>query len=631
MKKIFILMIIAGICIPLLSADYIDFINEGVILLKQGKITESIRFFEKARGSQPSSPYPYYYLGEAYYAIGKKKEALDNYTRAIEIDNTNPDFYYSLAHLYISEGNYEEAIKSLDEVIKIAPSSITGKSAKKLKEDIQASQENREMVQKWSRMEEERKKQEEEKSAKTQTGPQGMFPPEFAGLTQEGAAKEEKIPVEQLIKRIKFGTEKIRHQSASILPGYEQADLIKVMADMITIIKESKEIPVRKNVLLALGKTESPEAIDTVLNIIQDKNELFDIKITALDSIARLRRDDIAAVLRNTLKTLVDKRENERAEAQKNIKDITAKVESIESQKIALNMQINQEEQKRMELQQKIGVSEMFGGMPGEPAGMLPPGVMQGMQPAGQTPLTLQEIQKIPTEIRKIEDSLTKKRSDLANLDKQLIELQQQKGKYEALLWQREQKRTDISISSASTPPATSTPVTTQYGPPGMEPGILPPGMPPGVMMPGGAPTFEVYRYEETSEDKNEIIFALKVIRALGNMRDRQGLSIIKKGWDEYGVENEKIYYFLTLARLGDFNGIPALVERIGMDYPQTDLAGEIELRKGIIEVLGEYIAQKPDPKLQGLIEFLSEEGIYPEIKGAAASVLASLTKAPGK
>ncbi|MDD3726686.1 MAG: tetratricopeptide repeat protein, partial [Candidatus Ratteibacteria bacterium] len=563
--------------------------------------------------------------GEAYYSAGKKKEALDNYKKAIEIDGNNPDFYYSLAHLYLAEGNNEECIKSLDRVIEIAPSSITGKSAKKLKASVLAQTQNKEMVQKWSKMEEEVRKQKEEQSAKAATGQQGMFPPELSGMPPGGVPgleqkKEEKVPIELLIKRIKFGTKNVIHQSSAILPTYEQTELTKVITDMIEIVKESKETPVRKNVILALGKTEAPEAIDTILNIIQDKNELFDIKISALDSIAKLRRDDIATVLRNTLKAMVDKRESERAEAQKNIKDITTKIESIQAQKIALNMQINQEEQKRSELQQKIGMA----GMPGE-YGAMPPGMMMSTQP-GQSPLSLQEIQKIQTEIRKIEDSLTKKRNDMSNLDKQLAELQQQKGKYEALLWQKEQKRTDISISSGYTSPSAVVSTPMQYGPQGMEPGMFP-----GVMPPGTMPGFETYRYEETSEDKNEVIFALKLIRALGSIRDKQGISVIKKGWDEYGVENEKIYYLLTLARLGDFTGLPALVERIGKDYPQTDLADEIELRKGIIEVLGEYLAQRPDPKLQGLIEFLSEEGIYPEIKVAASGVLASLAKAPAK
>jgi len=612
MKKISIFMILIGFILSLSAADYMDLINEGLILLKQGKPADSIRAFERAKGIQPSSPYPYYYLGEAYYAMGKKKEALDNYNKAIEIDKNNPDFHYGLAHLYISEGNYEEAVKSLDEVIKIAPSSITGRSAKKLKESLQAKREEKEMVQKWVRLEEEKKKQEAEKTKTSETqaqGPGGMIPPEFKG--QEGQrppefaglspkeTKEEKAPVEKIIKSIKFGTEKVRNHSASILPNYEQAELIKVVPDMISIVTESKEIPIRKNVILALGKTETPEAIDTILKVIQDKDELFDIKISALDGIAKLRKEDITTVLRNTLKAMVDKRENERAEAQKNIKDITAKLENLEAQRIALNMQVNQDEQKKNEIQQKLGGGEIPGGF------APPPGIQQGIPGS----LDIKEIQKLRAAIQKIDASLEKKKTDLANTEKQIAELQQQKGRYEALLRQREQKRTDISITG----PATQQP---QFGPMGPE---------------FGPPAMETPRYEETAEDKNEVIFALKLIRTLGSMKDKQALPVIKKAWDEYGIENEKIYYILSLARLGDFSGINTLVERLGKDYPQDRIAEEIELRKGIIEVLGEYLAQRPDQKLLGLIEYLSEEGPYPEIKGAASGVLASLTKAPGK
>jgi len=605
MKKISILMILTGFVYSLFAADYMDFINEGLILLTQRKTEESIRAFEKAKSIQPSSPYPYYYLGEAYYAMGKTKEALENYNKAIEIDKNNPDFHYALAHLYISEGNYEEAIKSLDEVIKIAPLSITGRLAKKLKESLQAKREEKEIVQKWFKMEEEAKKKQVEENKETETkGTAGMMPPEFGGSISTETQKEEKIPVEKVIKRIKFDTEKVRLQSSSLLPGYEQADLVKVVPDMISIVKESKEIPVRKNVLLALGKTETPEAIDTILKIIQDKNELFDVKISALDGIAKLRKEDITTVLRNTLKAMVDQRENERVEAQNNIKDITTKLEDLEAQRIALSMQINQDEQKKYEIQQKLQIGSA---PPGIPTGFGPlPGVPQPQGMPGA--LDIKEIQKLRTELQNLEASLEKDKTDLANTEKQVADLQQQKGRYEALLQQREQKRIDISITG----PAIQQP---QFGP---MPEFGQPGM--------GTPV-----YAETSEDKNEVIFALKLIRALGNMRDREALPVIKNGWDEYGVESEKIYYLLTLARLGDFSVIPVLVERIGMDYPQDNIAEEIELRKGIIEVLGEYLAQKPDQKLLSLIEFLSEEGPYPEIKGAASGVLASLTKTPGK
>lgn len=621
MKKIFIIFILTtGLCTFLFSSDYKDFINEGVILLRQGKTEEAIQVFEKAKNLQPSSPYPYYYIGEAYYFAGKGREALDYYNKAIEIDDKNPDFYYSLAYLHLSEGNTEEAIKSLDRVIEIAPSSLTGKMAKKLKETIQTEIQNKELVRKWTETEIEERKKKEEAQKPQQEQPEGepvpgqeeMLPPEIAGtemqpgLPQPGEEKkEEKVPVELLIKRIKFGTETVRYQSSVLLLSYDQSELINVIPDMVEIVKESREIPVRKNVILALGKTESSEGINTILAIIQDKNELYDIKITAVDAIAKVKRDDIAPVLRNTLKAMLDKRENEIVEAQKNIKDIIAKIESLEAQKIALNMQIQQEEQKKAELQQKIEIS----GAP--PEFGLPPGIPQTPQAPGQKILTPQEIQKIRSEIRKIEESIAKKREDISKIDNQLTELQQQKGKYEALLLHRAQKRTDIAISAASLPG--------QYGlPPGLEGGL-----PPGIM-----PSFEGVRYEETSEDKNEVIFALKLIRALGNLRDKQAISTIKRAWNEYGVDNEKIYYLLTLARLGDYSGISELVVRIGQDYPQTNLPDEIELRKGIIEVIGEYLVQNPDPKLQGMIEFLSEEGTYPEIKETALNVLASLKNA---
>jgi len=468
------------------------------------------------------------------------------------------------------------------------------------------------MVEKWIRLEEELKKKMELEKAKTVGTVEGV-PPEFAGMMpgEEGEQKEkekiERIPVEKVIKRVKFGTDTVRENSSASLMGYEQTELIKVSKDMIELIQNSKSA-VKKNLINAVGKVATPEATDALLEIIQDKDELFDIKIVALSSVKKVKTEKVSETLTNTLKTMVEKREKERAEAKKNIQEITTKIENLEANRIKLTMDINQEELKKNEIQQKLQFSE------------LPPDF--AMMPQGQTapdapkPLTVKEIQKLRADIQKIDDSIKKKREESVKAEMELSKLLQQKGKYEALLLEREKKITDVTISGTETAVAP---------PPGPEFGV-PPGMEPygpefGMAMP--------VRYEETDEDKNEVVFALQLIRAIGEMKDKKGLTSIRKGWDEYGIEDQKIYYLLALARLGDFNSIDTLVARLKKDYPQqqTQQWEEISLRKGIIEVMGEYIAQKPDNQLIGLIEFLSEESEHSEIRGAASSVLISTAK----
>ncbi len=592
------------ICTMVFPADYREVVNSGVILLKQGMPAEAVRIFENARSMQPSSSEAYYYLGEAYYSMGKRTEALENYNKAVELQGSNPDYYYSIALLNLSEGKTEDAIAKLNKVIEIVPVSITGKYALKLKETINADLGNKEMIQKWLRIEDERKKQldlEQQKKQDTGKTPEGM-PPEFAGMPGEEQKKEEiaKIPIEQLMKRIRFGTATVRLKSSSVLRLYDQAELVKVTPDIIDLTQLIKEQPpVRKNLINALGKAATPEAITTILDIIQDKDELYDMKIVSLDSLNKIKTQQVSGVLKNILKAMVDKREAERAAAKKNIDEITAKLDSLAARKIKLNMDIGLDGQKKAEIDQKL----QFTDVPPE-FQMMPPGTTA---PGVQKPLTEKEITKLREDGRKIDESIKQKNEEIAKIDRDSTDLEKQKARYVALLQAKEKKITDITM-----------PINVQPAGPSPE----------EMMMPGME---QQYTYQETDEDKNEVVFALQAMRVIGEIRDKEGLPVVKRGWNEYGIEKERIYYLLTLGRLGDFTGIKNLVNRLKEDYPQ-DIAEEVRLRTGIIEVVGEYIAKRPDVQMQGLIEFLSEEGSYPEIRGAASSVLTAIAKpAPEK
>lgn len=603
MKKnrwLIVLVFFLAVCTLSFSSDYREVVNNGIILFQQGMFEESLKVFESAVNMQTSLPSAYYYLGEVYYNLGNLTKALENYNRAVELQGSNPDYHYSIALLYLSEGKIEESLTELNKVIEIAPLSITGKYALRLKESISADKGNKDMFQKWLRIEEERRKQlelEQQQKQSTEQTPEGM-PMEPGGIMPGGEQKKEeevvKIPVEQVIKRIRFGTKTLRLNSSLSLCAYDQAELIKVCPDIIDLVHFIKEPPVRKNLITALGKAGTPEAITTILGIIQDKNELYDIKIVCVESINKIKTQEVAVVLRTVLKSMVDKRESERAEAKKKIDEITTRLDTLAARKIKLNMDINHEEQKKSEIDQKL----QFTDIPPEFM-MMPPGTAA---PGAQKPLTEKEIMKLREDSRKIEESIKKMREEIVKIDYESADLEKQKSRYVALLQAKEKKITDINM------------------PVGMQMGVVPPeGIFPGMEPQQGT-------YQETDEDKNEVVFALQVMRTLGEIRDKEALSVIKKGWDEYGVEKERNYHLLTLARLGDFSGINDLVTKLKEDYTQ-DIAEEIRLRTGIIEVIGDYLAKRSDNQLQGLIEFLSEEGAYPEIRGAAESVLTAITK----
>ena len=237
-----------------------------------------------------------------------------------------------------------------------------------------------------------------------------------------------------------------------------------------------------------------------------------------------------------------------------------------------------------------------------------PPGVM-GPPPethGGQSQvLSKEEVEKLQSQLKNIDKQIEGKRERLTEIDEKLRNLQEKRRRYEMLLARKGGK---VKISAPTYRPQTP-------------PGMVPPGME-QEFMPGYTPQ------EKTTEEENEVIFAMNLIIALGKMGDKDALPVIKKAWKEFGVSNYKIYYALTLARLGDYSRIKLLLAELKQDYPQTqEKDTEVKLRADIVKVLGQYLKTNPDEEIIGLISYLSEEAQYPEIRKVASNVLATLSK----
>jgi len=245
------------------------------------------------------------------------------------------------------------------------------------------------------------------------------------------------------------------------------------------------------------------------------------------------------------------------------------------------------------------------------PGMMMPPDMMMSTFPEGGEeikPLTEEEITKLMSQLKTTNEQIEKKRNRLQEIDRRLQDLQERKRRYEMLLVKKSQ---DIKVSVPSYTP------TQQFFPGMMFPGGMQQGFMPGYTQP----------QTRTTEEENEIIFAINLIITLGELTDRESLSLIKSAWEEFGVSNYETQYALALAQLGDYSKIDLLISRLKQDFSQTQDDNEIKLRVGIVKVLGEYIKTNPDEEIVGLINYLSEEGQYPEIKKVASEVLAFLPK----
>ena len=94
----------------------------GNILNWTGKAEEGIGHIEKAMRLNPHYPFNYlYYLGHAYYLLGRSEEAIATFERVV---NRNPDFSPPQRHLsvlYTEQGRDEEARAAMMEVLRINP------------------------------------------------------------------------------------------------------------------------------------------------------------------------------------------------------------------------------------------------------------------------------------------------------------------------------------------------------------------------------------------------------------------------------------------------------------------------------------------------------------------------------
>jgi len=141
------------------------YLSMGIIEITHGNISEGIKNLDEALKYNPRSDLVWFYKGAGYQSAGDDDNAIEAYTKAIEINKgmidayynrgkllfrTEPkkalddfvtsvaldpkflDAYYSIAAIQKNMGQYKEAIKNLDKIIEIEPGAVNAKALKKL-------------------------------------------------------------------------------------------------------------------------------------------------------------------------------------------------------------------------------------------------------------------------------------------------------------------------------------------------------------------------------------------------------------------------------------------------------------------------------------------------------------------
>ncbi|MBU8892701.1 MAG: tetratricopeptide repeat protein [Bacteroidales bacterium] len=110
------------------NSDYPQFyLTRGKVLIHKGKFKDAIedlnRALDLAQGISDKAFENKIYVnrGAAYQKLMAYDEALNDYSKAIQLDDSNPNVFIYRGYLYYQTMEYEEALKDFNTVIEIDP------------------------------------------------------------------------------------------------------------------------------------------------------------------------------------------------------------------------------------------------------------------------------------------------------------------------------------------------------------------------------------------------------------------------------------------------------------------------------------------------------------------------------
>jgi tetratricopeptide (TPR) repeat protein len=101
------------------NADF--YYHRGRAYFERGLYNEAIECFTKAIELKPDEAYFYGWRGIAYYEKGDYDKAIECFTEAIELEPDEADFYYWRGRSYYEKKRYDEAIEDFTEAIRLEP------------------------------------------------------------------------------------------------------------------------------------------------------------------------------------------------------------------------------------------------------------------------------------------------------------------------------------------------------------------------------------------------------------------------------------------------------------------------------------------------------------------------------
>lgn len=96
-----------------------EWFERGYKLFENRNFNEAIQYYTRALELKPNFFEAYENCGESYDALGNFKEAIENYTKAIELKPEDGKTYYNRGVLRNKSGDFKNAVQDFDEAIRL--------------------------------------------------------------------------------------------------------------------------------------------------------------------------------------------------------------------------------------------------------------------------------------------------------------------------------------------------------------------------------------------------------------------------------------------------------------------------------------------------------------------------------
>ncbi len=105
----------------------VDYYEEGLELLADGKFHEALTSFRLALKESPGDPVVLQQIAIAYTRIGMTEEAAKTYRHVLRSNPDAPGAHYGLAFLYLHGGEAEQAARHLRAFLEHAPNETSAR------------------------------------------------------------------------------------------------------------------------------------------------------------------------------------------------------------------------------------------------------------------------------------------------------------------------------------------------------------------------------------------------------------------------------------------------------------------------------------------------------------------------